>query len=116
MLLEILYRTRYTRTPKHIVPRITDETKQNFFLAVMEREGFATSVHGDEVTPSLSQSEAISKCVVRDITRKGKRKLKIEIQLSKLKKKGMVRHQLAVVVTHNEEQFHYQFDSRGNSI
>ena len=112
--LDVLRRTNYIRKPEHIVPRFTDETKQNFFLAVMRLLGFECEVEGDDVTPSLSQSIAISKLVDAAIVRRGKKLIGLKIKLTNHKLKGYSRHPIKVKVTHKDETFVYTLGSRGN--
>lgn len=115
--LSVLYRTRYARRPAHIVPRLTAETKDNFFLATLMQNGFAVEVEGEEdVSPSPSQTVAVTKLLLEDIVRRGKSPIKLKIQLNKFLPDGYSRYQLKVRVIRNSEVYNYCMDSRGNSF
>lgn len=115
--LDILFRTSYSRQPKYLVPRICDETKQNFLIATLMQNGFVVEVHGDKATPSLSQSVALATALKSDITRRGTKPIKLKIELSKLKITGMVRSRLGVKVTRGtNDVIHYNFNHLGNQF
>lgn len=114
--ISVLYRTKYTRRPAHIVPRFTQETKDNFFIATLMAAGFAVEVEGDDVSPSPSQTVAISKLLTNDIVRRGKSPIKLKIKLTKHLPAGYSRHQIKVKVDRNKEIYKYCVDSRGNSF
>lgn len=113
--ISVLYRTNYTRRPQHIVPRFNDETKDNFFIATLQHNGFDVEVEGDDVSPSPSQTVAIAKLLVQDVRTK-KLKTKLRIKLKKFLPEGYVRRQIKVTVYSKTDTFHYQIDSRGNQF
>lgn len=114
--ISVLYRTNYVRRPQHIVPRFTDETKDNFFIATLAAAGFVVEVEGDDVSPSPSQTVAITKLILNDVRPGYKHPVKLRIRLKKFIPDGYVRRQIKVMVERKDEQFHYQIDSRGNQF
>lgn len=111
--LSVLYRTKYTRRPEHIVPRFNQETRDNFFIATLMQNGFAVEVEGDDVSPSPSQTVSLTKILINDIVRRGKSPIKLKIKLTKTLPAGYSRHQLKVTVLRNSEKYQYRIDSCG---